>query len=182
MNTPKDLEAIIRNRKFVQLFRKLDEFEDKINGFVLAASNDLLLMQTSEEFNLTGFSVFPVDIVQRISSSKTNRFFRHVLKQEGLLDQVGCNVRVELESFGRLFKSLKSAKLSVIVECEAPNVDSFSIGTIKSVGVESVSINYFNAEGFVEERSDKIMYKNITRVTFGDRYNLMFAKYVRPVS
>jgi hypothetical protein len=182
MNDVKKIDALISSRKFAGLLRGREDFQEKLNCYILASSDSFLLVQTAEEFTLSGFSVIPTNTIIEVVSNKTDRFYNHVMKSEGLLQKVGCNIPLSLESWPAVFKSLKAAKVPVIVECEHLDPSIFSIGTLRSISTKQVFLNYFNSAGFVEERLDKLKFHEITRVTFGDRYSMMFCKYVKSVS
>ncbi|RYZ79540.1 MAG: hypothetical protein EOP04_27555 [Proteobacteria bacterium] len=182
MDSPQKIYSLIKSRKFVGLVRGRGDFEEKLNCYILALSNSFLLVQTAEEFTLSGFSIIPIDTVLKIESNQTGRFYNHIMKAEGLLNQVGCDIPLCLDSWMALFKSLKAVKVPVIVECEHLDPSVFSIGTLRSIGKDYVSVKYFNSAGFVEERPDQLKFQDITRVTFGDRYSQMFAKHVSPAT
>ena len=69
--------------------------------------------------------------------------------------------------------------MSIIVECENQKNSSFTIGEVSRVTNKSVSILYFDAEGFRDEEPTKIKFKNITKIMFVDRYIDVFSKYTR---
>lgn len=87
--------------------------------------------------------------------------------------------KINLTNWQTIFKSIKSIDLNVIVECENPNIDTFTIGAIVKTTKKLVHILYFNADGFIDETPTSVDYDSITKVMFDDRYINVFSKYIR---
>jgi hypothetical protein len=84
-----------------------------------------------------------------------------------------------LTSWQTIFKSIKKTGLGVIVECEDPDIDTFTIGPVVRTSKKLVYILYFGATGISDDKPTSIDYASITNVRFDDRYINVFSKYVR---
>jgi hypothetical protein len=101
------------------------------------------------------------------------------LKKEGLLSKVKNKHKIDLKSWKTICKSIKYTKLTVISECEHPKMEYFCIGELKKVNKKSISIKYFNAKGTLDKTLTKHWFKDITKLSFDDRYANVFSKYVK---
>jgi hypothetical protein len=69
----------------------------------------------------------------------------------------------------------------VMVEREALinfDLKYVTMDPIKRIENERVFIQFFNGEGFLEERLDRIAYADITKILFNIRYVDIFSKYL----
>lgn len=69
--------------------------------------------------------------------------------------------------------------MNIIVECESPDISSFTIGSVNKVTDKSVFVLNFDASGFLDEKPTKIDFQNISKIMFDDRYIDIFSKYIR---
>jgi hypothetical protein len=90
-----------------------------------------------------------------------------------------AKAQYQFKRLGICFTSIKATGLNVIVECEAPSINTFTIGPIKKVLKNAVQILYFDAAGFSDSKPTSIKYNDITKVMFDDRYSNIFSKYIR---
>ena len=73
---------------------------------------------------------------------------------------------------------IKNTNLTIISECEHPKLNSFCIGILKQIKRKSILIRYFNAQGVLDKENTKHKFKNITKLSFDDRYANVFSKYL----
>ena len=75
-----------------------------------------------------------------------------------------------------MFTSLQELGKHIIVEREY-EPDFFRLGIIEAVAEDHVLLQHYDADGIWQEPA-RIDYREITSVTFEDRYANTFAKYV----
>jgi hypothetical protein len=156
--------------------------EDKdITGFILAKSKKFILIQEAYDFRFDGYIVIPMDQFDSVRCNKFDRASKMIYKKEGLLGtQYGIQHPILLRSWQDLFTNLKKLDFHVIVECEDKEESLFSIGPIKRINKNSVSIQYYNPAGQLFKKFDLVNYDEITRIEFGDPYSTTFRKYLKP--
>lgn len=149
------------------------------NGYILDFSDKLLLLHESDDFKVEGYTVIPIDQIKKIRFNKSDKYFDEMMKWEKEIEKVGINYAVDLKNWKTLFASLQQKAMSVVVECEAPDIKTFTIGPIEKIGKKYVHITYFDAEGYFDDSTTSIDYPSITRVAFDTQYLNVFSKYTR---
>lgn len=168
-----------RNHR-VRLFRQVSKNKTETsNGYILDFSNDLILIQESDDFKVDGFAVFPINQIKKIRYNKSDKYFDQMMVWEKESEKVGMKYHVDLTNWTSVFKSLQTNEKYVIAECEAAEIESFTIGPIVKAGRKYVHILYFDAEGYFQNEPSSIDYKSITRVAFDTQYLNIFSKYTR---
>ncbi len=76
-----DLNEMMTDRKLVSIRRDAID-SNSIQGFVLAASDELLLIQYVYDFNLDGLMVLRLSDVTEIKSGATDKFQKQLLIDE----------------------------------------------------------------------------------------------------
>ncbi len=107
----------IKQRDLVSIRRaKVDA--NSMQGFLLAYSEDLLLLQYVFDFHLDGYLVVRRRDISELKSGKTNQFQKKLLEEEEVFGKVDFGFRLPIASFESLLSSLPSQEI-VIVEGEA---------------------------------------------------------------
>lgn len=175
----KMLNKYIEKKDYIKIRRKTAEGWDYIGGFILQLSKKFLLIQKNEEFSLNGYIIIP-QIKYSIRCCDFEKAFKKILFNEGITERdYGINEQITLDSFQSIFQDLQDNDYHVIVECENLSNPSFTIGPITKVSKKSVRIRYYDATGKLNQKPSKILYKDITKITFGDRYSTIFRKYLK---
>ncbi len=175
------LQSHIDKRDFVKIYRKFNEREENISGFLLAISKDFLLLQVDNEFSLNGYAIIRKDQFDSLRCNKYDKTQKKIYIAEGLLENgYGIDKSISLESWQDIFKTLKLLDYHVIIECEDKEEPWFDIGPIKRVNKESVSIQYYDPTGQLESKLTSRKYSDITLVKFDDNYSKTFRKYLKP--
>lgn len=178
----KSLSTHIKNKNFITIIRgfKNDTFSS-IAGYILAYSNDFIMIAYVDEFHFFGFNCIPIESITNIRRNKNDEYygmifekefpkiFKKITKKENIID---------ISSFETIFKNLQMKKECVIVECERQKHQYFSIGNIQKVSSKNVTIEYFNAQGYLEKPSRE-KFKQITKIAYQDNYSNTFKKYTR---
>jgi hypothetical protein len=167
-------------RKYFKVQRKVaKDCLVKSCGYIVDFSKNFVLIQETDDFDLNGFSVFPLKSVAEIQFSNKDKFYDKIMHLEGLIDKIKYNVKVDLTSWETIFKSIRLLGLNVIIQNEDPNDESFDIGPITKVTKTSVFVRYFDSQGFLDKEPTKISFNQITIVKFDDRYANTMGKYLR---
>jgi len=170
----------LENQKLGRITRKIaKDYEESNQGYVVAASSNFIVLQETEDFALQGFCVFPMEDITTIKRNKFDKYYGQIIEWEGLQKNIGLRTNIELKNWKSVFTSLQKQKSNVIVECEHPEVDTFTIGEIEKVTDKHVYINYFDAAGYVDAEPTKLRFDDITKVVFDDQYIDIFSKYLR---
>ena len=168
------------NLKYCKIIRKFAKnSRGETSGFIVDYSEDFLIIQESNEFDILGYFVFPISTIEEIRYNNSDKYYEKILTGEKLIEKVGLKHKIELKNWETIFKSIKSCGLSVIIENENPEDETFDIGPITQITKKSVLINYFDAKGYLDEEETEIEWNKITLVKFDDRYINIFSKYLR---
>ena len=166
--------------KYVRLTRGRGEFQEIDRGYILDHSSAFILLQTTDDFALNGYAIFPIDTVVELRHNKHDKFYDEIMKRENLKEKIGIPFNIDLSTWKTLFQTLKKTKLTVTIECEEPHLDYFCIGSLNQVGEKKVSSFYFSPDGIIDEKPTVTEYINITKVSFDDRYANVLTKYLKP--
>ncbi len=174
------IKHFYENQKFAHIKRKITKGWNELSrGYIVDFSDDFLVMQESDDFRLLGFDILPIKYFKKIRYNKNDKYYDKIMFLENEKKNIGIKTKVDLTDWVSIFNSLKEKNKNVIIECENPEIDSFTIGSIKKVANKSVFIQHFDATGFLDNELTKIRYKNITKIIFDDRYIDVFSKYTR---
>jgi hypothetical protein len=168
------------NKKFARITREVAEGCTEISrGYIVGHSKDFIILQETDDFSFYGYSVLPVSQIIEIRFNSYDRYYDKIMKWEKEIDKVSLAHKIDLTSWQTIFKSIKKTGLGVIVECEDPDIDTFTIGPVVRTSKKLVYILYFGATGISDDKPTSIDYASITNVRFDDRYINVFSKYVR---
>ncbi|MCA0133890.1 hypothetical protein [Winogradskyella alexanderae] len=174
------IKDFYKNQKFARITRKVAEDWDELSrGYIVDFSNDFVVIQECDDFRLLGFNILPIKDFKQIRYNNNDKYYDKIMLLENEKKNIGIKTKVDLTNWKSIFQSLRKKKKNVVVECENPKIDSFTIGPIKRITDKSVFIQYFNATGFLDEKPTKIEFKNISKIMFDDRYVDIFSKYTR---
>lgn len=166
-------------KRYVRLTRKKGSFKEISTGFVLGKSKDFILIQETDEFRILGYQILPTETIKHVRFNKNDKTYESVLKEEGLLANVGLKHEIDLTNWKSIFSDIKKTGLTIISECEHPKIRSFCIGALKRINKKSISIRYFNAQGIYDKENTTNNFKNITKLSFDDHYANVFSKYAK---
>ncbi|WP_445749877.1 hypothetical protein [Polaribacter sp.] len=174
------IKEFYENQKFARITRKVAEDWDELSrGYIVDFSNDFVVIQECDDFRLLGFNILPIKDFKKIRYNNNDKYYDKIMSLENEKKNIGIKTKVDLTDWKTIFQSFRKKKKNVIVECENPEIDSFTIGPIKRITEKSVFIQYFNATGLLNEKATKIEFENITKIMFDDRYIEIFSKYLR---
>jgi hypothetical protein len=154
--------------------RKIDP--NRIFGIVVAESDDLLLIHHEYDFELDGYLVIRRRDLTKSYSSDSNAYCVQLMKKEGLWKKPAKAIRsLPLSDWRALLTAL--AGKSVVVENE--RTGAFFIGPILHCDAHAVTIHHFDGCG-EWQTPERVSYRSITSVQFGNRYITIHSRYLRP--
>lgn len=146
-------------------------------GFPLASSDKLFLGLVEDDFITDGYTIrrFVDATKARVKSDKCYE----ILQKEGIISNIQ-NPNIDVTNWETVFKSLEQRGKNVIVEHESLDEDDgeFIIGRIVGVYKKFVYIHHFDVDGIWMDEPYKVLYSEITSVTFGSRYVDIFSRYL----
>lgn len=169
------------SRKYTRITRQTSEdTTENSRGYIVDYTENFIVFQLTDDFKITdGYIVIPFSQIKDLRFNSDDKYYDKIMVLEKEIEKVTIPYKINLTNWESVFKSIKKTGLNVIVECENPSIDTFTIGPIVKILKSKVSILYFSPTGFSDEEPTFILYKNITQVTFNDRYTNVFSKYIR---
>lgn len=172
----KKIEKHKVEKLYVRLTRKKGGFEGISTGFILDNSNDFILLQETDDFRILGYQIIPIKTIKHVRYNKNDKTYERILKAEGLHPEF--KYKIDLQDWNTICNDIKKTELTIISECEHPKLDNFCVGQLKRINKKSISIRYFNAQGILDKENTKHKFKDITKLSFDDRYANIFSKYI----
>jgi hypothetical protein len=180
MNILDKIKYHYNNRKYCKVMRQVakDTVENS-NGFIVDYSDNFVLLQETDDFEVGGYVAFPIETISEILYSNNDKYFDKIMHLEGIVDRIENIHQIDLTSWATILKSIKKLGFNVIVENEDPKDESFDIGPITKITKSSVYIRYFNPKGILDEDATEINWDLITIIRFDTKYINIFSKYLR---
>ncbi len=151
------------------------EFEydgNELHGFPVEVGEQLFLMAIEDDFIPNGFTIRRLRDIYEIRDR--NGMYQKIAEREGL---TGFDApEVDISDWRSVFTSLHGLGKHIIVEREY-EPEFFRIGVIERVEEDHIILRHYDADGVWLEPA-KIEYREITSVTFEDRYVNVFSRYV----
>ncbi len=175
-----DLTEFVGALKLVCLTRKFSDSVEE-HGFVLGLSKTLVLLQRFYDFREDGYAVLRLIDISSIRSNKYERKWEQILRDEGMLDQVGMPDMLPLDGISMVIAALESRRMNIRVECEeceGADESGFHIGRVVGIQSDAFDFQYFDATGKWFDGAYDIPFASVTRVEFDSPYINVFSKYL----
>jgi len=171
-----DFAAHQNQRSLISITRKgIDD--QSIQGFVIAASDELVLLQYVYDFRLDGLMVLAVSDITEVRRTATDRFQQTLLAAEGLLEQVPFGLSINLKNWRSAISDLASRYSLLILECERLEEPDFAIGRVLKVARDDVRLEYFSGAANWDETPVRLRYKEITSCQAGTNYINVYQRH-----
>lgn len=165
------LAEFLEARKLVSITRdKIDYLS--IQGFILAYSKELVLLQYVYDFRLDGLIVLRRRDITSVETSHTDEFQTQLLQDSGLFAQINFNPGYDLTNWESLLNTLGKQAKYIILENEALEDPAFCIGELRNVTRDSVDMLGFNGVGRWDDMETCILHNEITSLQ-------AFTNYIR---
>jgi hypothetical protein len=160
----------------------LNRFERKkiseivIKGTVVAESENLILIHNVGDFEFDGYVVLRQRDLTQAGTSDWERHEEKIMRAEKLWQNPPKSVRsLPLDDW----RALLTAFIGKTVIIENERKDDFLIGPVVSCDERAVNLHQFDAAG-AWENVERMLYRDITCVQFGDRYSTIHARHLPP--
>jgi len=174
----KKLTKLKESRTLVSIKRDAID-EHQIQGFLLAFSKKLLLIQFVYDFHLDGLMVLRRSDISRIKSTKTDIFHTQMLKEEGLFSQVNFTKEYDVKNWAAVFSTIGKESAFIIIEDENTDHPIFLIGEQQNIGKKSVSVLGFNGVANWDDEVSEMKYKDINSFQAGNNYTNTYKNYFK---
>ena len=154
--------------------------EKALYAIPLGLSEDLVLLQGLDDFDLDGYLIIRLKDITSVEISKSQVFRLHILKEEGVLDQIKKPALSSLDHWKDVLEELSAIGNNIIVQCESLESTEFYIGAIIAIDKKSLYLLYFDAFGEWDEEPTEISLRDITSVQIDSRYCTIISKYLSP--
>lgn len=175
------LRKHLNEKKYIRITRGLKkDFSNISTGYPINISERFALIKEVDEFLIDGYNIIPTNKIRKLRYNENDKYFDFISKSEFSEEELTSNdLKINLDSWQSIFNDLKKLNKVVISECEKFKHEYFAIGKINCVKENAVFIDYFNAQGVLDEEPVEHKFKWITKVTFDDNYSKVFSKYVK---
>lgn len=163
-------------RSLISLRR--DEIDDRaIQGFVIASSVELILLQYVYDFHLDGLMVLAVSDITEVRCTATDRFQQSLLVEEGLVKKVPFGLSITLQDWRSAIADLSNRYPLLILECERQEEPDLVIGRMVDVTPDEVQLECFSGAANWNEKPVRLRYDDITSCQAGSNYVNVYQRY-----
>jgi hypothetical protein len=148
-----------------------------IQGFLLAKSKELVLINYVYDFNLDGLMILRKQDISELRVGKTDVFQTQLLKNEGVFDMVNFNVEYNINCWRMFFKNAVKKHKYFILEEEALEEPRFSIGKIIKLNKDDLVMSTFTGIGRWEDETITIKHSDLTSCQIGNNYLNVYERY-----
>lgn len=150
--------------------------KDLLYCIPLKVGQDLVLVQYLYDFLIDGYKILRIKDITAIRSGDQERFSEKILCDEGILNQIQTPL-VNVDNWGTVLRDVFALEKNIVVECE--NLGEFYIGRIVEVSKSTLSLLHFDPLGEWDDEPTQIIFKDISLVSFDDRYSSIMSKYTK---
>lgn len=155
--------------------KKVDNYPMECIPVVLGEK--LVIVQYLYDFQIDGYKVLRIRDITQILAGECERFQEYILKKEGIYDQIKKPAFTSLNNWETFFRQYSLNK-NIVIECEKIEDGQFYLGKIIEVYSNFLIFLRFDALCEWDQEPKKIFYKDVTSVSFEDRYTNILSKYV----
>ena len=161
----------------VSILRKEEIDLNSIQGFVLASSDQLVVLQYVYDFNLDGLMVLNRSDITAMRPTATDKFQRKLLVKEGVLKAATFETTFDLANWRSIIKQFAKAYSLIILECERGEDPDFIIGRVVKTTSVAAYVRYFTGTGRWLEEPVRVKYSDITSCQVESNYLKFYERY-----
>ncbi len=152
----------------------------RLYGLIVAESQSLIAIQRECDFQFDGFVfIRKRDITRQIQGTEPQRYHASIMRKEGYWKVPPKSIKtLPLDSWQDLLLAL--VEKPAIIENE--RAGDCWVGVIKGCTKTAVLIHSFSTLGVFAENIDRVPFRSITSVQYGDRYTTTHFKYLKRTS
>jgi hypothetical protein len=174
------LRKHVGKREKVRITRSVPS-ESTLNGYLLAMSDDLLLMHVFDDFEPDGYTIIRTADVVGLRRCPYEQWWDHMLEQERLLRGLDSPPDIDLSDMRSAIESVAAQYRQMIVECEdeEERSEDFYLGKLVSMAYDTMLFLDYDGLGFWSPEPHEIFLDEITKVQFDTPYIRIFSKFTR---
>ena len=151
--------------------------DNSIQGFILASSEQLVVLQYVYDFSLDGLMVLRVADITEVRCSATDRFQKGLLAHEGLEERVPFEEAFDLRNWRSVISQFSKEYGLMILECETVEENDFVIGRVLKTTATEVQFQHFSGAANWTESPVKLKFKDITSCQVGTNYVNVYQRH-----
>ena len=137
------INKLKRSKKLISLGRdRIDP--NRIQGFILDASKELLLIQYVYDFKLDGLMMLRREDVTKLECTKTDTFQKAILKRLNLFKKIDFSPEYDMGSWHSFLQDAVRKHTYFIFEEELEKEPVFTIGKIEKLKRKRVVVRHFS--------------------------------------
>ncbi|MDQ1834907.1 hypothetical protein [Massilia scottii] len=165
-----------QERNLVSIHRH-DIDTQSMQGFILGASDELVLLQYVVDFNLDGLMILRIADLTAVECTATDKFQRDLLTHEGLMQLVPFDSMLDLRNWDTLLAQLAAMYPLMILECEKLDEPDFVIGRLNQITRENVEFDWFSGTGRWDDDLATLALEDITSCQVETNYIKFYQRY-----
>lgn len=96
------------NKKYCKVVREVGKNSlEKSYGFIVDHSENFILLQQINDFEIDGFEIFPIKSISKILYSHNDRYYNKILCFGGITDKIENKHEFDLSSWKTILTSIK---------------------------------------------------------------------------
>jgi len=151
--------------------------QNRLYGRIVVESDSLLGLQRECDFQFDGFIfIRKRDTTKRIEGTESQRYNSAIMRKEGLWKALPKTIKnLPLESWNVLVMALVDKPAMI----ENERKGDVWVGVLKGCTKTAAMIHYFSPAGIFDEAIDRVPFRSITALQYGDRYTSTHYKYLK---
>lgn len=158
----------------LEIIRKYID-DNSLFGIPIMISKKMLLIHYEYDFMLDGFKILNLSDITKINVNDRRKFDYYIMQKEGALDTNDNQLIYSIDSWKDVSNQFLQLKTIINVECE--NNDEFYLGKIVAVCDDYIRFQTMDALCRWSKKIIEINYKDITLVSYDNRYTNIISKY-----
>ncbi len=170
------IKSCIASKKQVTIER--EEVDDEpITAIPIMISQQLLLIHYLYDFYMDGYKVLCISDISKIERGEMEEFHDEIISKEGILNLL-CTPKVSISSWNDFFNSMMNENRLIDISLEkVQNGKTFFVGKVRTAKKNFLEFQEMDGLGNYKQEITKLFYKDITLVSFGNRYSELLDKY-----
>lgn len=155
-----------------------EEIDDEpITAIPIMRSQQLLLIHYLYDFYIDGYKVLCISDVTKIERGEIEEFHDEILLKEGMLNLLHTP-KVSISSWKDFFNSMMEENRLIDISLEKVEYGkTFFVGKVRAAKENFLELQEMDGLSNYKSEIAKLFYKDITLVSFGNRYSEFLDKY-----
>ena len=172
----RNFSELLKKRNLLSV-RRSGIDENRVQGFLLGYSRNLVLIHYVYDFRLDGLMIFNRNDITFIASDKTDLFQTEILKDAGIFGEVDFNIECDLSNWQSALSSMRNLKRFLVVEDEKSDYPLLYIGEVIRIDKDHIDIMEFSGAGNWDKEASTVYFEDISCVQIGNNYANVYEDY-----